>query len=199
MPCERGCDPKGEEFLGESGLYLGKLLVALLDCSRLGWDEGLQKGEELGGFEAFEQVVSLRTFVRAWGTDNDDGKRGVEFFHSGDEIAAGHVADAGVEDDAVQAGEGLQGVDRFESAVGGDDVELGGLDNEFARGDAAGVLTVDDKKAGPNHAVIIDPLSRFEKCRDHLAAGVAKGWAGKCDDVVVCGACLNIASTGARL
>ena len=178
---------------------MGELLVALFDGRGLRGDEALEQREEFAGLEAFELVVGLRTLVGSRGADDDDGEFRINLLELGDEIAAGHVADAGVEDDAVQAGEGLQGVDRFESAVGGDDVELGGLDNEFARGDAAGVLTVDDKKAGPNHAVIIDPLSRFEKCRDHLAAGVAKGWAGKCDDVVVCGACLNIASTGARL
>jgi hypothetical protein len=113
-------------------LGLGELLVALLDRGGFFWDEALKEGEEFGRLEAFKEVVGLWTLVGSRGADDNDGEFGVELFELGDEVAAGHVADASVEDDAVEAREGLEGIDSLERTVGGDDIELRGLDDEFA-------------------------------------------------------------------
>jgi len=103
--------------------------------------------------------------VSAGSADDDYGNFGIDFFEFGDEIATAHVANACVEDDAMHIGESLQGFDRFGGAVGGDDVEFGGLDDELARGNATGIFTVDDKKAGPDHAAIMEREGRFGKGR----------------------------------
>ena len=144
-------------------MSFGKLFITLFDGCGFGRDEALEKGEELGGLEAFEHVIGLGALVGAGCADDDDGKLRVDALELGDKVAAGHVMDAGVEDDSVEAREGLQGVDRLVCAVGGDDVKLGGLDDELARRDAARVLTVDDEETRPHHAVIIDFCARFGK------------------------------------
>jgi hypothetical protein len=173
---EEGHDPKWKPTRGaRSGLGLGELLVAFFDGSSLSRGEALKKGEKLGGLEAFEQMIGLGAVVGARGADDDDRQLGIEFFKSCDEIATGHIADAGIEDNAMQTRKRLEGVDGFECAVGGDDVEFGGLDDEFARGDAAGVLTVDDEEAGPNHPVIIERFKRFGKGPDHTDSSCGDG------------------------
>ena len=62
---------------------------------------------------------------------------------------------AGVGNDSVEVGIALEGVDGFEAAVGGDDVEFGGFDDELAGGYAAGRFAIDYKKARPDHFLFL--------------------------------------------
>jgi len=98
--------------------------------------------------------------VRAGCADSDDGERREEALDVGDEVAAGHVADTGVEDYAVDLGEAFEGFDGFFGAVGGDDVKLGGFDDQLAGRDAARVLAVDDQKTGTDHGFDYLPLKQ---------------------------------------
>ncbi len=89
--------------------------------------------------------------------DDDDWNPGVELLDGGDEIVAGHVDHAGVGDDSVEGGELAHCLDGLVAAVGRDDVELGGLNDKLAGGDAGGGFAIDDEKAGPDHASILRP------------------------------------------
>lgn len=116
--------------------------------------------------------------MRAGSADGDDGKRGDELFDASDEVAAGHVADTGVEDNAIDLGEAFEGFDGFFGAVGGDDVKLGGFDDQLAGGDTARVLAVDDQKTGTDHGFDYLPLKR-------LVDGLLVGDERRCDEPVV--------------
>ncbi len=148
----RICCPTGERLpRDESGEGLAELDVLGVDGGRLVGDEGFEEEEEAGGVEGFEGVIGGVAVVDAGGADGDDGQGGVLLLEAGDEVGAGHVAHAGVKDDAADVGELVEGGEGFLRAVGGDGVELRGLDDELARGYARGVLAIDDKEAGPDH------------------------------------------------
>ena len=85
----------------------------------------------------------------AGGADNDDGDVGLDFLQGADELFAGHVGEAGVDDYAVEIGIPLECLDGFVGGVGGDDVEFCGFDDELAGGDAGGGFAVDNEVAGP--------------------------------------------------
>jgi len=118
--------------------------------------EAAEELEEIGGVEGLEVVRGPGALGRARSHDDDDGAVGGEVLELLDEFGAGHVADASVENNAADAGEDLEGFEGFVAAVGGDDVELGGFDDQLARGDAAGVFAIDDEKTGADHGFIID-------------------------------------------
>ena len=104
----------------------------LLNCGCGGWLEFLEQGQELPGFEGIEGVIGELAVGTAWSEDDDYGNPGGDFFEFGDEVVTGHVGHAGVGDDEVELRILLQGVDCFLAAVGGDDVEFCGLDDELA-------------------------------------------------------------------
>jgi hypothetical protein len=83
--------------------------------------------------------------------------------HLIDEIGARDVLDASVKDCAADRGKTVKEIERFASAVGSDDVELGGFDDELASGDAAGKFAVDDEKTGSIHGCIRCNFARAER------------------------------------
>jgi hypothetical protein len=129
--------------------------------------------------------------VSARGAYYDDGKLGIEFFDSGDEVAASHVADTSVEYDTVDLGKCGQSFDGLSCAVGGDNVEFGGLDDELAGGDAAGIFAIDDEKAGPDHVFDYGAMKAAMDSSPGDIVGVRDflGEALLMKKVLVCGAC----------
>lgn len=153
----------GHEELG----LIGKSFFLLQDLRGLLGVESFEQLEEALWIEGFDAVVGSMASVFA---HRDDGEPGLQLFEFLDQLAAGDVGDGDVEDDAVNAREFFEGLDGFGSAVGSDDVELRGLDDELAGGDGAGVFAVDDEEAGPEHVGLI------------LAEGTfVEGWGWKAD------------------
>ena len=111
----------------------------------------MQEFEQAGGIEEFEVVVGFGAVVGAGCVDDDDGELGVTRFELTDDFFGWAIAQAGVQDDAVEGREATDGFNCFGAAVGGDDVEFCGFDDELASGDVCGELTVYDEEAGPGH------------------------------------------------
>jgi len=88
----------------------------------------------------------------------DDDKRKVSGKNAQifDQLRAAHVPDARIDNGAVDVRKALEGLNRLLPAIGRDDVEFSGLNDEFAGGDAAGVFAVDNEKAGPVHPLIMN-------------------------------------------
>ncbi len=123
--------------------------------------------------------------------DDDDGKVGVAFLDPRDKVAAGHVADTGVEDNAVDLWERGQSFYSLRCAVGGDDVELGGFDDELTGGNATGVFAIDDEKAWPDHVFdyAASKAAKDSSLSDIVGVGDFSREALSREKVVVCGAC----------
>lgn len=65
----------------------------------------------------------------------------------------------------------------FGAAVGGDDVELCGLDNKLAGGDRAGVFAINDKETGPDHT--LDYAGEQARFRYGFSVGPARRGEGE--------------------
>ena len=63
------------------------------------------------------------------------------------QIGAGHLRHFSVHNDGIDCREPSDGLEGFVDAVGGQDVEFSGFDDEFAGGNASRVLAVHDQKA----------------------------------------------------
>jgi hypothetical protein len=163
-----------------SGLVL---VLGLTEALVLGFDgcgffgrDGLEKLEKLGGLEGVEVKVGAGAVGRAGGVDDDEWELGVDGVELFDEAFTRGVLDAGVDDDTVDQGEALEGLNGFFAAVGGDDVEFGGLNDELSRGDAAGVFAVDNEETGPGHVSIIGGFAEVLLCAIYDIMGPAVGW-----------------------
>lgn len=82
---------------------------------------------------------------------NDDGNLWRTVAYGAEDVAAGKVADSGVQNDAVDGRKALKGLNGFGAVVGGDHVELRGLDDQLAHGNGSGVFAIDYQEAGANH------------------------------------------------
>jgi len=119
--------------------------------------ERSEKFEKLGGLEGFEIVACAWTVGRTGGVDDDERESGVDGAELFDELSAGCVFNAGIDNDTVDEREALEGFYGFLAAVSGDDIELGSLNDELAGGDAAGVFAVNNEETGPGHTVNYEP------------------------------------------
>lgn len=79
--------------------------------------------------------------------DDDDGDSGVNLFDCSDEVGGGHLRHFRVHHDSVDCRESPEGGERLLGAVGGENVELGGFDDELAGGYASRVFVVNNEKA----------------------------------------------------
>ena len=105
--------------------------------------------------EGVELVRGAGAVDRAGALNHDDGNVRRALANGGDDGLAGDVVNHGIEHGTVDVWEMLKGLDGFFAAVGGDDIEFCGLDDQLARGDGAGVFAVDDEKTGPNHGAML--------------------------------------------
>ena len=117
--------------------------------------ETLEQGEKFFGVEGLQSVVGGITAGVARRGDYDYGELRLEGFQGEDQFVAGHVGHAGVGDYAVDGGELAQDFDGLMAAVGGDDVEFGGFDDQLAGRDAGGGFAVNDEEAGTEHAYLL--------------------------------------------
>ena len=130
---------------------MGRLPLFGVQLFVLGFDGGALLGLNL--FEQLQQprrlervqmMVGALAEVATRPADANDDQFRLECFHVPDHLSAGHVAKIGVHHHAINRREPLQGLQRLFAAVSRDDIQLRGLDNEFARGDTAGVLAIDN-------------------------------------------------------
>jgi hypothetical protein len=139
----------------DSGLCAAEFFVVLQDQRGLFWLKALQELEQLARIEGLEIVVGSRAEVMPECSNQDD-RQARQFLpnmlHHG---IAWHISNSGIEDYGVDCGKLVQRLEGFVAAVCGDDVELGGLDDKLPGRDAAGMLLVDDKKAGSDHGSVI--------------------------------------------
>jgi hypothetical protein len=133
-------------------------VVLLLDDFSFAGEEFVEEFEEIGWVEGVDEVGRTGAVLRAGTLHDDDGGVGNAGANSGDDLLAGDVVNGGVEHHTVDGGKTLEGFQGFGAAVGGDDVELCGLDNQFAGRDAGGVFAVDDEKTGANHNSMVSAL-----------------------------------------
>ena len=130
-------------------LLAAEVFVALFDGGGGLGLEAAQDVKQLGGVERFQKEVGLGAAVEAGGGDDDDGDLWLEGLDGACYDAAGRVVEAAIENDSADGGEEFEELERLFAAVGGEDVELGGLNHELAGGDAAGEFAVDDEEARP--------------------------------------------------
>lgn len=109
-----------------------------------------QEFEEAGGVKEFEVVIGGGTLL-VHGADHDDRQFRRELLDGKDDIVRLHIADDVVEDDSIDSGKAFDGLNGLFSGVRRDDVELGGLNDQLARGDVAGEFAVNDDEAGSGH------------------------------------------------
>src|SRR6185312_9547774 len=133
-----------------SAAFVAEVLIALLDGGGGLGVKLLEKFEQAGRVEEFQVVVRGGALL-VHAADHDDGQFWVELFDGEHDVVGLHVADDVVDDDAVNGWEALDGLNGFSAGVCSDDVELCGLDDEFAGRDVGGKLAVDDEKAGTSH------------------------------------------------
>ncbi len=138
---------------------MAELLVAPVDFGGILGLEPAKSFEEFAGVEGLEDEVGLRAACEAGRGDEDDRNAGLKLFDLGDDVCAIDVFEAAVEDDSVGCRKPFQGLDGLVSAVRGENVELGGFNDEFSGGDAAWELPVANNEAGSDHADI-RPLTR---------------------------------------
>jgi hypothetical protein len=150
------CDirPRRSRVASALILFGFKGVVLLPDEVGGAGEEVAEDFEELNGVEGVDVVVGAGTLGAAGALDDDDGDFGAAANGSQD-FAAGNVADGCVEDDAVNAGKTLEGLDSFCPVVGRDHVELRGLDDELPHGDGGGVLAIDDQETRPDHRAML--------------------------------------------
>ena len=127
----------------------------MLDGAALAGKELMEELEQMRGVEGVDLVGGAGAIDRSGTLNHDDGNVRRALANGGDDCFAGDVVNHGVEDSTVDVREMLKGLDGFFAAVGGDDIEFCGLDDQLARGDGAGVFAVDDEKTGPNHGDIL--------------------------------------------
>ena len=135
-------------FLEAIEVEFFQFFIAFFDGAGGFGEEGFQKCKEAGGIEGVEGMGGEIAGGTGGGINNDAGEPWTDLLDGGEEMVAGHVDHAGVGDEAVEGGEFAQGFDGFLAGVGGDDVELGGFDDELAGGDTGGSFTVNDEEAG---------------------------------------------------
>jgi hypothetical protein len=151
MDAEGGAFCLWSRICGLGQVLAAELLVAPFDDGGRGGLEAAEDFEELGGIEGFKLEVGVGTTFEAGCADDDDGALGLDGLDGVGEFVAGDVKDTAVENDAVYVGEQLEDLEGFGTAICGEDVEFGSFDDEFAGGDAAGELPVDDEKTWPDH------------------------------------------------
>ena len=135
-----------------------EIFVAALDAGGGFGLQGLQQTEELPGVKGFQGVIRQFAGSASGSADHNDRNFGMDGFEGSDQCVALHVRKARVGDDAVHSREAFQRVNGFLAAIGGDDVELCGFNDEFSRGDSARRLPIDDEKTGPVHAIHYEGL-----------------------------------------
>jgi hypothetical protein len=86
-------------------LDLIQLLVALLDGRRLFGHKRLQESQEASWLEGLKEVIRLGTLMGSRRTDHDNRQLGVNFLDLCDEVTAGHIAYAGVQNYAADVRE----------------------------------------------------------------------------------------------
>jgi hypothetical protein len=119
------------------------------------WLEFFQKRQQTPWIEGFHVVIRILAGGVARAADQDYGDFGLSLLERRDQFFGGHVFHACVQHHSIEGGKFRQRFNGFFAAVGGDDVEFRGLDDEFARGDAAGGFAVDHEIAGSDHASIV--------------------------------------------
>jgi len=155
-------------------VILFQVFVALLDFGGGFGLEFFEEREKPPGVEGLEDMVGMFASRMAWSADDDDRKFRLKLFERVYEVATGHVFHARIGDDAIESGELAEGFDGFFAAVGGDDVELGGFDDELAGGDAGGGFAIDDEVTRADHDSSI--RSRREiNCSKRTLRGIFRG------------------------
>jgi len=80
----------------------------------------------------------------------------------GKEVSAAFTGYGGVEHDAADAWKDVKQIETLTAGIGGDYVEFGGLQDQFAAGDAGGVLRIDDEEAWAyGHGFWVTPCSKL--------------------------------------
>ena len=156
-------------------MFFFQVFVALLDLGGGFGLEFLEKRKEEPWIEGFEGVIGLFTEGVAGCADEDDGYFWLQVFKCCNERIGWHIFHAGVHNDTVQCGKFAQGFDGFFAAVGGDDVELGGLDDEFAGGDAGGGFAIDDEVTGADHGSSIRSRRKINCSKRNLRVDISIG------------------------
>ena len=129
--------------------------VVTLNLRGPGGFEAPEKFKDACGVEGVDVVVRMRRLLCSGGTDQNDGSLWLPVLEQSAKLGGGYVRDAGVQNDSVDAWEAIQGRDRFLSGVCRDDIELRGLDDKFACGDASCKFSVNHQKTGSSHALTI--------------------------------------------
>lgn len=109
--------------------------------------EALQEAEQLLGIEGVELVVGPGARLAEWPMDDDDGHGGIDVFDGFYKIGTGHLGHFRIHHDSVDGRETPQGIEGLSGAIGGEDVELRGLDDKLAGGNASRVFAVNHQKA----------------------------------------------------
>lgn len=130
-------------------------IVLLLDDVGGTRKELVKEFEEAGRVEGINEVGRAGAGLRRGSLDDDDGNLRGAGANGRDDLLARNIVDGGVENDAVDAGEALKGLESLSAAVGRDDVELRGFDDELAGGNGAGMLAVDDEETWPSHGYMV--------------------------------------------
>jgi hypothetical protein len=125
----------GDLLAVEVGLF--QVFVAFFYGGYGIWLEIFKEGQETPWIERFHVVISILAGGVPWAADHDYGHFGLQFLECCDQLFGGHVFHTRVHDDSVQRGIFPQGFEGFFAAVGGDDIEFRGFNDEFPRGDAA--------------------------------------------------------------
>lgn len=134
-----------------SGFWITELFVHFQDQRGLFRLKLLQQLQQFAGIEGFQVVVRSATEFMPQCARNYDRETRLNFLELLHNLMAGKISDAGIENCGIHRRECFQGLDGFSPTVCRDDIELCGLNDELAGGDAAGVFLVDYEKAGSDH------------------------------------------------
>ena len=141
-------DSRLEQKNTRQGLFLCfQRFVSLFDSLRLFGAEALQQAEQLLGVESVELIFGPVARLTEWPVDDNDGHRRCESLERADEVGAGTLRHFGVHDDSVHCREAPEHGKRLVGAIGGEDVELRGLDDKLAGGNASRVFAINHQKA----------------------------------------------------